>query len=81
MTIFRNFFFVVILVGVITRLSNHFFYKWISPKVLALQISSVFTGIIVSMLAVKIAGFDVAISEYVTSFLIFYIFDLSRVKS
>jgi len=79
MAVFKNFFFVFIIVGVLTRISNHYFAKLV-PKTLVLHLSHITCGIIVCSLAVKVVGFDVAIAEYVISFIVWYIFDLSREK-
>lgn len=78
MAFFKNFFVVFILIGGITRLSNFLFQKYIEDKKIVIYVSSISTGLIICFIAAMVLGFDVVISEYLISFIIWFIFDLLK---
>ena len=79
MSIFKNFIVVVVMVGILTRIANYFFNKYIYKRETAICVSSITTGIIVCSIASAVIGFDVVISEYVIAFIMWFIFDLMRI--
>ena len=78
MFIFTNFFTVIILIGIITRVSNYFFSKYIKEKQSIFSASYLIGGPLVCFAGCFLAGFDVVISEYVLSFILWFVFDLVR---
>ena len=79
MEIFKNFIVVVIIVGVVTRLSRYILSKYIDNKITVIYISSIGCGILICSIASVIVGFDVVISEYLMAFILWFVFDLMRV--
>jgi len=77
MAIFKNFIIVVILVGLMTRLANHYYLKKMK-RTPAAYLSFFSVGVIVLPIVSFAVGFDVTISEYVGALLMWLLFDLLR---
>lgn len=77
MFIFKNFIVVMILIGALTRLSNHIFSKYMRRSAV-IYVTPVAVGIFVFPLVVILVGFDVVIAEYVMAIIFFFLFDLIR---
>jgi hypothetical protein len=81
MFLFKNFIVVVILVGIITRASFYFFSKKLASKKQAVYIGSLVSGLITCLIAAPFVGFDIVVAEYVSSFVLWFVFDLLRLES
>ncbi|MFA6119049.1 MAG: hypothetical protein WC688_03945 [Parachlamydiales bacterium] len=79
MDVFKNFIFVVILVGVLTRIVSYFFSK-IVKKAFVIYLSFLSVAIILFPIVSLMIGFDVAVSQYLFSLVIWLIFDLIRIN-
>ena len=77
MDLFKNFIFVTIIIGVLTRVTNFFFQKDLK-RIVSAYLSFFLVGIIVIPIATFLVGFDVAASEYLIALIIWLIFDLIR---
>ena len=79
MGIFKDFFVVVILAGIVTRFFNYVFSKFLKDDLTVIYVSSISSAILTCSLAGFFVGFDVVIAEYLLSFLIWFTFDIIRV--
>ncbi len=77
MDLFKNFIFITILIGILTRLTNFFFQKDLK-RIVSAYLSFFLVGIIIIPVATFLVGFDVAASEYIIALIIWLIFDLIR---
>jgi hypothetical protein len=77
MFFFKNFIVVAILMGVLTRVGNFIFCKYVDRSI-AICLSTITTGLLVFPFVAYFLGFDVLISEYVLSLIAWFFFDLLR---
>lgn len=77
MDLFKNFIFVTIFIGVLTRIANFFFQKDLK-RIVSAYLSFFVVGIIIIPIAAYMVGVDVAASEYVIALIMWLIFDLIR---
>jgi len=77
MAIFKNFIFVFIFVGVITRIVHYFLLKKVK-KSTAAYLAFAIVGVVLVPLASLIIGWDVIFAEYVGSLVIWLLFDILR---
>ncbi|KPK32960.1 MAG: hypothetical protein AMS24_02705 [Chlamydiae bacterium SM23_39] len=76
MFIFTNFISVTVIIGVLTRISNHFFCK--KYKKIYIYLTPFLIIIAVFPLASFIVGFDVVVSEYLLALILWFFFDMVR---
>jgi len=76
MFIFTNFISVIIIIGILTRISNYFFYK--KYKKMYIYLSFLSTLIFILPLIAFFVGFDVVVSEYLLSLILWFLFDIVR---
>ncbi len=77
MDLFKNFIFVTIFIGVLTRIANFFFQKDLK-RIISAYLSFFVVGIIIIPIAAYMVGLDVAASEYIIALIMWLIFDLIR---
>jgi hypothetical protein len=77
MFLFKNFIVVVILIGVLTRVGNFIFCKYVDRSV-AIYLSAIATGLLIFPFVAYFIGFDILVSEYVLSLIAWFVFDLLR---
>ena len=77
MAFFKNFFVVIILVGILTRVANYFYGKILEKEVVAYLSFATVCFTILPFVAYFV-GFDIAFAEYIIALIIWLLFDLLR---
>jgi hypothetical protein len=77
MWLLKNYFFAFIVSGVLTRIS-FYFYRKNCNQVTSAYLSLISVGIFLIPIMSYIIGFDIAVAEYLSSLLIWLIYDLLR---
>lgn len=81
MFVFNNILMVMIIVIIITRVSNFYFSKYIKEKKNVLSATYIGIGTLTCFGFCFFVGFDVVITEYVGAFMCLFIFDLIRIEN
>jgi len=77
MSIFRNFIFATVLVGIISRILKFFLLKK-NKRDTAIFLTFFLTSLILMPFISLTVGFDIAISEYLVALIIWLLFDIMR---
>ncbi len=74
---FKNFIVALVTVGILTRIANFLYSKKVKREI-AIYLSFFTVGVIILTAVAFVLGYDIAVSEYVVSLLIWLLFDIMR---